>query len=223
METREGTPVEPSEANSTDKPAPEMAEPMAEPYECTPPAPATNLPTNQAAQQQAVALFAAVGITDVVFEKPYRDEWTVSIWGTQQFSELPEYRNQGVSVTFGQDGEILGAYGTLARPELLGEYPTVSAADALIRLNAQFADDGSSDLARPMPEIDKGDMAVSDTSMPFVTEIETVTVTLVSVTVVPSQIWSADGFTVIAPHYRFVDTEGNEWWVAAVTDRYLVG
>jgi hypothetical protein len=204
---------------------------MVEPDECTPPPPATNLPSTAAVQQQARELFAAVGITDIAFEAPYRDEWTVSLWGSLRFAELPEFAGQGVSVTFGNNGEILGAYGTLARPVRIGEYPTISAAEAVERLNAQFASDGGPGAARPLPAIDGGDMPVSDTALPEPDrpdpadkgERELHDVTLVSVALVSAPVWTKDGVTVIAPHYRFTDTDGQEWWVAAVTDRYLEG
>ncbi len=215
--------VEPRE---TDKPRE-----LVEPDECTPPPPATNLPSTSAAQQQARELFAAIGITDIAFETPYRDEWTVSLWGSLRFADLPEFTGQGVSVTFGNNGEILGAYGTLARLVRIGEYPTISAAEAVERLNAQFATDGGSATARPLPAIDGGDMPVSDTAMPEPDrrgpadkdELEVHNVTLVAVTMVPAPVWTKDGLTVIAPHYRFTDADGHEWWVAAVTDRYLDG
>lgn len=191
---------------------------------CTPPPAAENLPSPAAARQQADALFARLGITDIRFEEPHRDEWTVSLWGTQQFAELPGYTGQGVSVTFGANSEILGAYGSFARPVLLGEYPTVSATEAVQRLNASFTDQGG--VARPLPApLVDGDAPVSDENDADAAhrETETVVVTLVSVTIVPSIIWSPDGFVVIAPHYRFVDTHNQEWWVVAVTDRYLAG
>lgn len=194
---------------------------------CTPPPAAENLPSAATAKQQAEALFARLGITDIRFEEPYRDDWTVSLWGTQQFAELPGYMGQGVSVTFGANGEVLGAYGSFARPVLLGEYPTVSAAEAVERLNTQFSVDGGFPQPLPAPLVD-GDQPVTDAAESREApvnpnEAETVVVTLVSVTIVPSMIWSPDGFAVIAPHYRFVDSNNQEWWVAAVTDRYLAG
>lgn len=105
---------------------------------------------------------------------------------------------------------------------MIGKYPTVSASDAVVRLNTQFVDDG---MARPLPypAIDGGDTPVSNTESSTDSEMVRVEVTLVEVAVVLSPIWTADGFTVLAPHYRFTDTDGQQWWVAAVTDRYLAG
>lgn len=194
-----------------------------EPYECTPPPAAQNLPSSAEAQRQASKLFTRLGITGLTFETPYRDAWTVSLWGTQRFDALPDYDYQGVSVTFGANGEILGAYGTFATPSLIGEYPTVSATDAVARLNAQYADAGSGALVRPMPAINDGDKDVANTDSADDDDMPTVEVTLLEVTIVPAPIWSPDGFSAIAPHYRFTDSNGQHWWVAAVTDRYLAG
>ncbi|MEX2533926.1 MAG: hypothetical protein WD360_08180 [Nitriliruptoraceae bacterium] len=203
----------------------EMREPsdVIEPYECTPPPAAKNLPSSAAVLTQTTELFAQLGITNLTFETPYRDEWTVGLWGTQRFDALPDYNGQGVSVTFGAEGEILGAYGTFARPTLIGDYPTVSASDAVARLNTQFADDGSMARPLPYPAIDGGDMPVSNTESSGDTELVTVEVTLVEAAIVLAPIWTPDGFTVLAPHYRFTDSDGQQWWVAAVTDRYLAG
>jgi len=200
----------------------EIREPsdVVESYECTPPPAAENLPSSAAALAQATELFARLGITNLTFETPYRDEWTVSLWGTQRYDALPDYDGQGVSVTFGAGGEILGAYGTFARPTLIGDYPTVSASDAVARLNTQFADDGMA-RALPYPAIDGGDMPVSNTESSEDIELVTIEVTLVEAAIVLAPIWTADGFTVLAPHYRFTDSDGQQWWVAAVTDRYL--
>lgn len=191
---------------------------------CTPPPAARDLPTVSAAREQARALFAELGSTDIAFGEPYRDDWTVSVWGTIRFAEIPGYEGHGMSVTYGASGEILSAYGTLARPAPLGEYPTISAADAVARLNSQFSNDGGARIL-PAPMEDAGDTPVSDTSLPVEPpvdgEIETVEVTLVSVTIVPAMVWTQDGTTAIAPHYRFVADDGGEWWVSAVTDEYL--
>lgn len=191
---------------------------------CTAPPAAQNLPSVTEATRRAEDVFEQLGITHIRFEEPFRDDWTVSLWGTQQFAELPGFLGQGVSITFGANGEILGAYGSFARPVLLGEYPTVSAAAAVERLNEQFNGKDGFAGARPAPMID-GDQPVTDTmEVPEVIgEEEPVLVTIVSVSIVPSMLWSPDGFTVIAPHYRMVDASGQEWWVAAVTDKYLAG
>lgn len=220
-----GGQVEPYEGERDASESGEISEPSEgrEPYECTPPPAAENLPSSADARRQATALFAQLGITNLTFETPYRDEWTVSLWATQRFDELADYDGQGASVTFGADGQILGAYGTFARPTLIGDYPTVSAMDAVTRLNAQFDDNGPGGGPRPLPAIDGGDMPVSDRESSEAGETVTREVMLVAVTIVPAPIWSADGFTVIAPHYRFTDSDGQHWWVAAVTDRYLAG
>jgi hypothetical protein len=48
-----------------------------------------------------------------------------------------------------------------------------------------------------------------------------VTVTIVTVELVTSLAWSADGTVLLIPHYRLVDSDGGWWFVIAVEDRYV--
>jgi hypothetical protein len=198
--------------------------------ECEPPPPAVGVPSTEEARRLAAALFDELGIGGVRLEDAFVDAWTASVWGLIGVEGAPRDVGLSVGAGFGGDGRIQYANGSFARAVGLGDYPTVSSEAALERFRLQLArdsgtaqpypadgpaadgprQDGASVLPAPGDDVERQDV-----------ERQQVTVRLVSAEVVLQFVWTADQQMILAPHYRFRDTDGGEWWVIAVEDRYL--
>jgi hypothetical protein len=183
-------------------------------FECQPPPPAVGVPSTVEADALATALFADLGITGIRFQDTYVDDWSANVWGLIGVDGAPRDVGQHFGAGFGADGELRYANGTFARPVRLGDYPTVDSEVALERLRAQLGADAGGPVARPYP---------ADVPSELPAERERVTVRLVAAEVVEQYAWTREGEMVIVPHYRFRDSDGGEWWVIAIAERYLEG
>ena len=218
--------------------------------ECTPPPPPVGVPSAERARTLALELLARVGHGDVRILDVMVDEWGAYV---QAELVLPgSSTSSGVYVGVGFAGEerVSWANGTLARPELLGEYPLIDLEAAIVRLERDmnaWIDDPSAPIARPLPadvggaadgdaRTSDGDAPTSDADTPVTIlpipgpdggdawqDMEPVerTVRIVSVELVTSMEWSAGDVIVLLPHYRLIDADGGWWFVIAVEDRYL--
>lgn len=184
-------------------------------YECEPPPPAVGVPSAAEARDRASALFAELGVTGIGYEDAYVDDWSVNVWGLVPVEGAPRDVGQYFGIGFGGRGSILFANGTFARPVELGDYPTISAEDALDRLRAQMDASAGGPTARPYP----ADLAPSEVPE----ERQQVTVRMIAAEPFIQFAWTQDGQMILVPHYRFRDADGGEWWVVAVAERYLTG
>jgi hypothetical protein len=100
------------------------------------PTPPAGVPSKDEALTNAKALFTDMGYDISQFEyDTYADEWGANVTG---FLMLGGFRSPiTVSVGYGENGAITWASGSLATPQEAGDYPLVSGADALQRLNDQ--------------------------------------------------------------------------------------
>lgn len=199
--------------------------------ECAAPPPAVGLPTDAAARTAATDLLRSAGAPAVRVSDVYRDDWSVSVALEVPLPDGPAGLGAGAWVTFGAAGELLSASGTLARPVVLGRYPTVDVAAAVARLEDDLAGPIT---ATPLPADAAGAGAVEtgvvepgvvEPGMPGDPaedlEPEVVEVRIVDAELAPSWAWTPEGRMLVVPHYRLRDADGGEWWVVAVDDRYL--
>jgi hypothetical protein len=198
----QATPAEPAEGEITILPS----------FECEPPPPSAGVPTASQAEALATALFAELGVTGIRFQDTSVDDWSASVWGLIGVDGAPRDVGQYFGAGFGAEGSLRYANGTFARPVRLGDYPTVGTEVALDRLRAQLDPDAGGAIAQPYP-------APADAPAGR----EQVTVRLVGAELVVQYAWTPEGEMVLVPHYRFRDADGGEWWVLAITDRYLEG
>jgi hypothetical protein len=229
-------PTEPAEAGEGSiEPAPVQ--------ECTPPAPPVGVPSADRARELAVAFLATVGHRDVRVTDVWADEWGAWVTAEPSLGGLPSGTGVTVSVGFGAGGRVTSANGTLATVERVGEYPTIDAAAAILRLQEDLnAWQAGGPVARPLPADADLDAPVSDGDSPVTIlpvpegdaplpgtlpgpdgEVEPVEldVTIVSVELISMLVWTATGDMLVLPHYRLVDSDGGWWFVVAVSDRYL--
>jgi hypothetical protein len=113
------------------------------------PEPPADLPAKDEARQIALDLLQATGMdvdnATVSVEGPY-DAWYVSV---QPVVEGLPVSGWTASVSVGSKGAITNASGTLATPELLGDYPLIDTSAAIDRLNEQQQSYGDDDI-RPL-------------------------------------------------------------------------
>ncbi len=103
---------------------------------CPPPTPPENVPTAEQALARAGELLEAAGFDLAAFELQVDgDEWGRYVTA---FPLLDGLRSPlATSLGFGGDGAVTWAGGSLATPTAVGEYPLISVADGVERLNAQ--------------------------------------------------------------------------------------
>jgi len=197
---------------------------------CTPPAAPSGVPSEARARELAVAFLARVGHPQVRITDVYADEWGAWVSAEPVVEGLPRGSGLAVSVGFGGAERVTSANGTLATVERVGEYPTIDAVAAIARLEADLSawlTEGGP-VARPLPAEDAPVTILPvpepapepGTSGPAPEPVER-TVTIVRVELVTSLSWTADGATLLMPHYQLTDSEGGWWSVVAVADRYV--
>ncbi|MEY4605511.1 MAG: hypothetical protein RLY45_271 [Actinomycetota bacterium] len=101
---------------------------------CAAPEPPANVPTADEAKALAVQLFGDLGVdTDGLEWEVWADDWSASVTA---FSLIDGVRSPlAWSAGYGGDATLTWASGTLATAEVVGEYPIVSAAEGVERLN----------------------------------------------------------------------------------------
>ncbi|MFZ9629982.1 MAG: hypothetical protein ACO3C1_11595 [Ilumatobacteraceae bacterium] len=120
-------------ASGTAVPVP-ADEPAVTTEPCAEPTPPAGVPTADEAKALATALLDAAGVdTGALDWDVYADDWSASVTG---YALVDGQRGPlAWNVGFGADGVVQWASGTLATAEEVGDYPIVSAADGLARLN----------------------------------------------------------------------------------------
>lgn len=206
------TPVTDAEASrpSTDRPSSDD--------EWVRPAPPEGVPTEAEARERVSEILAALGEDHSRFEtEVWADEWhaSVTLWPVLNGTRSPMTWNFG----FGGGGELQWAGGFLATPEAVGPYPLIDLAAAVERLESQFIGWGPAiGIGYPVPDVTldvsgaDADREQSDKELAVLVEVR-------------SDLWwayDADGTVWLLPAYRFIDAEGRDHVVPAVTDDYLV-
>lgn len=186
---------------------------------CVEPAPPVGVPTADEARGLAESVFDDLGIDLGDYRLDvYADDWSASVTGFRSLGgvEVPIT----VSVGFGAEAALTWASGVLAEPEQDADYPIVTTADGLTRLNSGDFGWGmyGGGVARSGVATDM--LMPADAGMPA--EGETLEVALVSVELGLTQVWDADGTVWLLPAYVFADADGATYSVLAVTDEYIV-
>jgi hypothetical protein len=127
--------------------------------ECTPPPPPVGVPSAERARSLALEFLASVGHGDVRVLDVMVDEWGAFVQAELVLPGSATSSGVYVGVGFAGAERISWANGTLARPELLGDYPLIDLPAAVARLERDmnaWLDDPSAPVARPLPA-DPGD------------------------------------------------------------------
>jgi len=190
--------------------------------DCEPPAPPAGVPTADEARARAGVLLVELGLGDARIIDTWADEWGASVYGVIEVPGVQGRAGIPFSFGFGGEGRVTYASASLARAVRLGDYPTVDAQTAVERLSNQMSWSPRGGevgiLPMPAPYVGEGASAGEPAGEPVV---ETVVVTLVSVSIETSFVWTDDGTMLLVPHYVFTDADGGEWYVVAVSDRYI--
>ena len=176
---------------------------------CPAPEPPPGVPTAAEAESAARDLLAAIGQDPAAFElETYADEWSASVVAWPSIDGVRWPVSWGF--TFGGEGVLQGANGSLAEPIPFGPYPLVDLDTAVVRLGQQ----GST----PMVAVD----IPTDTIEPVPGLAEPEVATLVDVRPDFWWAWDPDGSVWLLPAYTFIDTQDRPHTVPAISDEYLV-
>lgn len=219
--TLEGADAPTSDSAAPDAPdAPDATSPQ---EECEPPTAPVGVPTLDVARVRTAALIAELGLSDARIIDGWADEWGASVYGVLEVLGVEGRAGIPFSFGFGADARVTYASASLARPVRLGDYPTVDAQTAADRLSGQLS--WSSPRGEvgilPMPAPYQGEGDAGEGAAAEEPVVETLVVTLVAVSIEASFVWTGDGTMLLVPHFVFIDSEGGEWFVVAVDDRYL--
>lgn len=101
---------------------------------CEAPAPPANVPDKAAAEAKARQFLADLGLDATQYElTAYADDYGANVTAWLQ---LGGHRSPvQVNIGFGAEGAIVWASGSLAQPQVAADYPLVTPAEALARLN----------------------------------------------------------------------------------------
>jgi hypothetical protein len=131
------TPAVTAPAATPDSSPPVTTTVIASPPDCAAPQPPAGVPTKDEALAKAKQLFAAWGydVNSYQFDDPYADEWNAGVNASLMVGGMKAPIT--LSVSFGANGAVTYASGSLAVPQQGADYPTVGAAKGLERLKTQ--------------------------------------------------------------------------------------
>ena len=131
------TPADTAPAATPDSSPPVTTTVIASPPDCAAPQPPAGVPTKDEALAKAKQLFAAWGydVNSYQFDDPYADEWNAGVNASLMVGGMKAPIT--LSVSFGANGAVTYASGSLAVPQQGADYPTVGAAKGLERLKTQ--------------------------------------------------------------------------------------
>lgn len=197
--------------------------------DCVVPAPPQNVPSAAEAEALARQLLVDLGEDpgQYLFES-YADEWGAQV---SAYLVLDGVRSPlAWTMSYGGDGVLQYAGGTLADPQRSDDYPRIGTAAGFERLRA--GDDpvyGAGGWARFAAEAaidsDEGAVGSSDVlvdpvvGMPEPPEPVVVTITGVEEELV--QVWDVDGTVHLLPGYAFVSSDGGRYTVSAVPAEFF--
>jgi hypothetical protein len=153
------------------------------PVECTPPAPPTGVPSTVRARTLASEHLTRLGVGEFRILDVHGDEWGAFVQAELVIPGSALSSGLHIGVGFAGEERLAWANGTLARPELIGDYPLIGPADALVRLERDmnaWLDEGVGPMPRPLPAdvtgegdastrqdvLEGGDAPVSDDDSP---------------------------------------------------------
>jgi hypothetical protein len=175
------------------------------PAEMTPP---VGVPDASAARQLAEGVFAQLGLDPAALEvEVYADEWGASVTAWQLLDGIRT--GYATSVGFGENAAVTWAGGHLNTPERVSGFARIGTAQGFERLKTG-AGQWWGGMARPMTGV-----AVDP---PAGEEPPVVTVRIVAVKEAWWTLYDVDGTMWVLPAYAFVDDDGHEHVVPAVTD-----
>jgi hypothetical protein len=204
------------------------------------------VPSKDDALARAKQQFQSMGYDVASYEwESYADEWGASANG---YLLLDGHRSMlTLSIGFGGEGVVTWASGTLATPQPAGDYPMVDGAAALARLNDRtgkwgwFGGPGvmarggvaidavAAVAATPTPEpVPPATVAIAPTAdtipAPTADTIpapQPITITLTSVKLDLTSVWSNDGTVYLVPAYTFGAADGGVYTIVSVDETYL--
>ena len=234
----------------TDPAAPPDTAVAVEPCVIEEPTPPANVPDKAAAEAATKDFLASIGLDASQYSfTTYADQWSAS---TTAWLQLGGHRSPiQVNLGFGENGTIQWASGSLAVPQAGAEYPIVSPAEALTRLQDQSGkwfgywgggvgiardavagvgvNDAATDAVSPAlgaPEVapmppDTVCDPAADCVIDPMPTPEPVVVSLNAVRLDLTMVWAADGTVWLLPAYTFTSADGGEYTVIAVEDQYV--
>jgi hypothetical protein len=225
-----------SSAPDSSAPAPDKPVESTAPCEAVNPTPPANVPDAATAEAKARELFASVGadLSQLQFQSE-ANEWGayVTAWLLLDGQKAPVT----MYASYGADGVLTGAGGSLARPIQGDAYDLVGTTRAIERLNDQqgswaalrtggvmTADaDVAVDTDAATGEGTSGSTGSGATDQaPAVPEsTETQTVTLTGVTTDLTMIWDAEDTIWLLPAYSFTDSNGGVYQIIAIDDSFI--
>ncbi len=203
--------------------------------ECSTPQPPAGVPSEDEALAKAKELFASWGydVNSYAFDDAYADEWGASVNASLVLEGLKTQIM--LSASFGENGALTFASGSLAVPQRGGDYPTIGAIAGLDRLKTQQNQyiglgggpatrsatiDAAVEPALGAPEIALCDVASAAVDCAPI-DTEPVIVTLNSVERALTMVWAADDTIWMLPAYSFGSADGGIYTVMAVDDAYI--
>lgn len=226
-----------------DQAGPVESLPVVDPPQCAQPEPPQNVPTANEAQDMFVGLLADLGVNDDdLTVESSADQWGAWVNATRRIDGMSSPLSW--SASYGENGELTYAGGTLAEPTSIGNVPRIGTDAAFERLTSTnggwwnmaplAASTGdaagvASDVAR---DSSGGNAAVSSAvpapgsdaqidpaidPMP-VAPGEPITATIVDVEPSLWSVWDVDQTVWLLPAYDFIDTNGGRYTVPAVPD-----
>jgi len=171
------------------------------------PEPPADLPTDEGILATATAIFGDAAEARV----DWRDDWSVAV----SADYLVDGQRSGHAGYYAVYGTGWYASGLLGEPVAQGRYPTISAADAVARLTDSQLGTGFVTAT--------GGLAISSRlpgDEPAVQPMP-VEVVLVSVTATLVPFFDGTGAAWSLPGYLYIDADGGEWGVVAVSDDYF--
>jgi hypothetical protein len=103
---------------------------------CEPPPAPQGVPSADRAKALASTLFAGLGLELVpTWTEASADDWGAWVFGTVSLGGVKS--DLSMSAAYGGNELLTSANGTLATPVRVGDYPTISADEAVVRLQAQ--------------------------------------------------------------------------------------
>ncbi len=195
--------------------------------DCAPPAP-LDVPSADEAQALASGLLEAAGLNPSAGQLDvYADSWGASVTA---YTMVGDFRSPfSTSFGFGEQGAITWAGGTLATPTPAGDYPLITAAAGIDRLNSQSKQwiriEGGPQVGQVDPAlVDPPLGAPVETPIGFDPGVVVAAPNKIAVTGVRldlTSIWDVDGTIWLLPAYTYTNSDGVVATVAAVTDEYL--
>lgn len=217
--------------------------PVVDPPACAEPEPPQNVPNANEAEDMFGALLSDLGVSgdDLTIESS-ADQWGAWVNATRRIDGMPSPLSW--SASYGENGELTYAGGTLAEPTSIGDVPRIGTAAAFERLTSTdggwwnvaplaASTGGAAAVASDVARDSTGGSAAASSAVPApgsdvqidpaidpmpVAPGEPITATIVDVEPSLWSVWDVDQTVWLLPAYDFIDTNGARYTVPAVPD-----